>query len=75
MPGGIWDSNRYEIRALIRKDGKAYREVPLVYDGSVSDFAGTVGISEPGAYEVAVYAYDPSNSNSGLGMTSFTASE
>lgn len=68
-PGGLWDANRYEVRALIRKNGKPAGEVPLAYAGETSQFAGSIEVVEDGIYEMTVYAYDPANGNTGVDTT------
>ena len=74
-PGGLWDAGRYEVTAQITKDGTAYATVPLAYAGSASQFAAMLTCPAPGTYEVLVYAYDPSNGNTGLDHTTFVIAE
>jgi len=71
-PGGLWDANRYEVRALIRRDGAPSGEVPLAYAGTTSRFAGSLTVDRPGAYEAIVYAYDAETGNTGLDRVTFT---
>ncbi len=70
-PGGLWDADRYEIKARILRDGRSAGEIPLRYAGTSSQFEGTVEAREPGTYEVQVYAYDPVTGNTGLDRTTF----
>jgi len=70
-PGGLWDADRFEVRALVSRDGKPLRELPLGFAGETSQFAAELEIDAPGAYEVLVYAYDPANGNTGLDRTTF----
>lgn len=70
-PGGLWDADRYEIKARILRDGRSVGEIPLRYAGTTSQFEGSIDASEPGTYEVQVYAFDPSNGNTGLDRTTF----
>ncbi|MGR8918480.1 MAG: hypothetical protein ACU85V_02585 [Gammaproteobacteria bacterium] len=72
-PGGLWDANRYEVRALVRRDGEDIGAFPLAYAGQTSQFAVTLPLDAPGLYDVTVYAYDPHNGNTGLDRTSFFA--
>jgi len=65
-PGGIWDANKLQIAALLERGTKSYPASPLAYAGQPSTFAGEITLSEPGQYTVNVYAYDPSNGNTGL---------
>jgi hypothetical protein len=71
MPGGLWDADRYEVTALIFKDGQAAGEVPLTFAGTTSQFSGTLNTREPGHYEALVYAYDPETGNTGVDSASF----
>lgn len=65
-PGGMWDAGRYEIRAEVRRgDGPAIG-MPLTYTGVASQYAADLAISEPGAYDVLVYAHDPDTGNTGV---------
>lgn len=70
-PGGLWDADKYEVRALVKRDGKEAGEVALGYAGSTSQFAGSLTVEGPGLYDVVVYAYDPANGNTGLDRTTF----
>lgn len=69
--GGMWDSNKFEVRALLQKDGKAIGDLPLRYAGKESQFAGEWKVSEPGTYQATVYAYDPTNGNTGVDAATF----
>ncbi len=71
-PNGEWDANRFEVKALIRRDGQSLASVPLTYAGAVSQFAGVVPVDASGNYDVTVFAYDPSNGNTGLDRTTFS---
>lgn len=68
-PGGVWDAERVEVRALVRKDGKPVGEIPLSCTEEPSQFAGSLDVQGAGVYEVTVYAYDPSNGNTGVDAT------
>lgn len=74
-PGGLWDANRYEVVALIKKNGEPAVKIALTYAGTTSQFAGTLQVEEPGTYEATVYAYDPANGNTGLDKVVFIISE
>ncbi|MCB1056065.1 MAG: hypothetical protein KDD11_11235 [Acidobacteria bacterium] len=67
-PGGLWDSNGFEIRALVSLDGerRADLDFDLAYAGTVSRFAGTLKAPEPGAYDLTVYAFQKATGNTGL---------
>lgn len=68
-PGGVWDATGFEVRALVKKDGKPVREIPLSYTEETSQFASTIEMHGAGIYEILVYAYDPSNGNTGVDTT------
>lgn len=72
-PGGIWDSNQYEVETTIIKDGENIGSVPLKYAGETSLFHGDIEISEPGTYELIVHSYDPVTGNTGVDRTTFKA--
>ena len=72
-PGGIWDAGKLEIAAQLERGGKSYPAMPLAYAGQPSTFAGEIAVAEPGKYTVEVYAYDPSNGNTGLVKFALTA--
>jgi hypothetical protein len=65
-PGGMWDANKFQIAAMLERGGKIYPSVALVYAGQPSTFSGDIVISEPGDYVLDLYAYDPSNGNTGV---------
>lgn len=71
IPGGLWDADKYEVKAVLRRNGEVTRSVELGYAGRPSRFAGTAKVSDPGTYNVYVYAYDPHNGNTGVDWTSF----
>lgn len=73
--GGMWDSNKYEVRALLKKDGKSAGELPLTYAGKESQFSATWNVTEPGTYQATVYAYDPANGNTGVDNVTFVVAK
>jgi hypothetical protein len=75
QPGGLWDANRYEVKALIRRNGQAAGKVPLAYAGATSQFAGSLKVDKPGTYEAIVYAYDANNGNTGLDKVTFIVTQ
>jgi hypothetical protein len=65
-PGGLWDPKNFQIGVMLEKAGKSSPATPLAYAGEASTFRGALKVSEPGDYFVEVFAYDPSNGNTGL---------
>lgn len=63
--GGVWDSDKFETKAIINKDGKLISETSLSLI-STNLFEGSVSISSPGNYEIFVYAFDPKTGNTGV---------
>jgi len=70
-PGGIWDANKIEVKALLKKNGQQVGVLPMEYAGSPSQFSGTWNISGAGTYEAAVYAYDAATGNTGINKVTF----
>lgn len=70
-PGGLWNADAFEVAAIITRDGAQVATVPLAYAGTASQFAVDWTAPEPGTYEAAVYAFDPSNGNTGVDLTTF----
>lgn len=68
-PGGLWDSEGWELTAWIVRDGERIAEVPLAFLGETSQFGATWTAAEPGVYEILVFAWDPANGNTGLDRT------
>lgn len=74
-PGFYWDADRYEVAALVRRDGMPLGSYPLRYAGTPNDFSGTVQVELPGVYDITVYAYDPSSGNTGVDRVSITVTD
>ncbi len=70
-PKGHWDPSKFEIKALLKRNGEAMGELPFEYAGAISQFAATWEIKEPGTYQAIVYAYDPANGNTGVDNVTF----
>ena len=68
-PGGIWDADKFEVRAIVKKDGKKIDTIDLKFAGKTSQYAAEYNAESTGAYEIIVTAYDPSNGNTGLDST------
>lgn len=72
-PGGLWDANRYTLRAQLLNDGTVVAEAPLSFAGTTSEYTGTVSVPEEGATAVRVTASDADRGNFGMATTSLTA--
>lgn len=72
-PKGLWDADKYEVQAIVSRNGTTVSRIPLRYAGETSQFAASVPVKEPGVYEVLVYAHDPANGNTGVDRTTFIA--
>jgi hypothetical protein len=53
------------------KYGKSVGEFPLQYAGQSSQFNVSLPVMSKGVYDITVYAYDPSNGNTGLDKATF----
>lgn len=74
-PGGLWDADAFEVRALLRRNGARAGEVVLDYAGTASRFAGTAEELAPGVYQATVFAHQPGNGNTGLDRVTFIVAE
>lgn len=74
-PGGLWDSDAYEIEAIVRRDREPVATFPLTFAGATSQFEATWSAGAPGTYEIIVYAYDPASGNTGLDRTTVIVEE
>jgi len=74
-PGGLWDADALEVKALVTRNGEHLPPVALEYAGETSQFAGALAITEAGVYDVAVYAYNPANGNTGVDRTTFVVTK
>lgn len=70
-PKGLWDADKLQVKALVKRDGKTVATVDLPFAGETSQFATTLPIDAPGTYDVVVYAHDAGNGNTGLDRTTF----
>lgn len=70
-PGGLWDSSRYEIRALLKHEGRSRGSVALEYAGQPDTYQAELTVDQKGPWEVTVYAYDPVTGNTGVDRTTF----
>lgn len=66
--GGIWDSEGYEIKAMIKGENEKLSEFSLEQTDKPSTFSAETKL-KPGLYEVVVYAFDPKTGNTGVDKT------
>jgi len=71
-PDGLWDANRYQITAIVYRDGQRAAELPLSYSGVSSQYELLFTPDTAGLYNVTVQAYDAMTGNAGIDRTSFT---
>ena len=71
VPKGLWDADKYEIKAIVNKNSERMEEVLLSFAGKPSLFEAVIPVRGQGVYEVTVYAYDASNGNTGIDRVTF----
>lgn len=64
--GGLWDADKFTVKAIIRKDGTFYKTIPLNITEKDNTFATIFPQPEPGLYEIIIYAFHKENGNSGV---------
>ena len=69
----MWDAAKYEVKALVKRDGQAAGTVTLAPGKMASSFEGTLEVTAPGTYEITLYAFDPANGNAGVDSVGFVA--
>lgn len=72
--GGIWDADKYEVTAIISKEGEKARDLQLTITDKPSTFSGKVTLPK-GNYNITVYAFDPATGNTGLDSTNIIINE
>ncbi len=65
-PGGLWDADKLDVKALVTRNGEKLAPVDLKFAGETSQFAGSIPVFGAGVYDVTVYAYNPANGNTGV---------
>ena len=70
-PNGIWDANKYEVKAIVKHNGVLSDEIPLTFANKANTFEGTLDVTKEGSYEVIVYSFDPMSGNAGVDKTTF----
>lgn len=67
---GLWDSEKMEVKAIIKLNGEPHHEIPLQFI-STNLFEAAFNIEQDGQYEVIVYAYDNSSGNTGVDKVNY----
>jgi hypothetical protein len=67
----LWDSDKYEIKALVKHEGKIVDSFAMKFAGP-SAFQGEATVKNKGLYEIIIYAYDPQTGNSGVDKVKVT---
>jgi hypothetical protein len=70
-PGGMWDASKYEVRGLVKIEGRPAGEVVLAPGHATSGFEGVLEAREPGTYEVTLAVFDPATGNAGVDVVTF----
>jgi hypothetical protein len=70
-PGGLWDATKYDIEAIVKRNGKVMGSHPMSFAGKPNTFETNLDIEEEGTYEVTVFAFDPATGNAGIDRTTF----
>ncbi|PEN13804.1 hypothetical protein CRI94_06975 [Longibacter salinarum] len=66
-PDGLWDANRYDIRAkLIGSKGEVIDEVPMTFTGTTNEYEATVEVPDRGAERIRVTVSDAERVNFGV---------
>ena len=67
----MWDAAKYEVTALVKRDGQAAGAVRLAPGKTASSFEGTLEVAAPGTYEITLFAFDPATGNAGVDSVGF----
>jgi hypothetical protein len=71
--GGLWDADKMEVIASIKRPGVPAIAVTLEPTEKSSRFAGRLKLESRGIYQIAISAHDPVSGNSGADFTAITA--
>lgn len=72
--GGVWNSEDMEVKGILKKDGKPFKEVKMSWV-STNLFEGSDLIDQPGNYELILYAYDKQTGNTGVDKVNYVVFE
>lgn len=71
-PGGMWDSNDYEILARLVRGTELVGEWPLEFSGTTSQYTASLSLDSMGEFELQVIASDPAKGNFGMATRALT---
>lgn len=71
-PGGMWDSDDYEIFARAVRDNEIIAEWPMEFAGETSLYTATGRLEAAGEFELQVFAIDVGKGNSGMAGRTIT---
>jgi len=69
--GGLWDSEKMDVRAMVKRNGAIIGEIEMDQQGAPNLFNGQLQVEEPGSYELIVYAYQPESGNTGVDKVNY----
>lgn len=69
--GGLWDAEQIEVQAIVKRDGEQVKTVVLSVLDKVNTFEADVDLTDPGTYEVIIYAFDSRTGNTGVDKVNF----
>lgn len=69
--GGVWNSDDFEVKAILKKEGISLGEYGLTKSEETNIFEGKIPIAEKGNYEVQVYGFQQKGNNSGVDVINF----
>ncbi|MBD0825473.1 hypothetical protein ICJ85_15770 [Aestuariibaculum marinum] len=67
---GIWDSEKMEVKAIVKLNGNKLSEVPLNFV-STNLFEAELTLAKKGDYEVIIYAYSSNSGNTGVDKVNY----
>jgi hypothetical protein len=73
--GGTWDGDGIEVAAIVSKDGKPYKTIPMQMQDAMNTFSAPLETAGAGVYQIAVYAYDSKTGNTGVDQMSFVVTD
>ncbi|MEJ2901508.1 hypothetical protein WAE58_03695 [Pedobacter panaciterrae] len=72
--GGVWNAEEFEVKGMLKKDGKYIRDVKMSFI-STNLFEGDTQINVGGNYELTLYAYDKKTGNTGVDKVNYVIYE